>query len=180
MALLKAVTTVAAVLGIASGLALSVRAADAPLEYAVKANYLFKFAPFVEWPESAFSGPTSPFNICVVGRDRFGAALDQATKGGVVGEHPVVVRRYPTPVEDMTCHILFVSPADKQTTADILKKVPRQSVLTVSDDKGGMIQFVTQDGKVRFDVDITAVQASGLVVSSKLLSLAVSYRRAEP
>jgi hypothetical protein len=92
----------------------------------------------------------------------------------------VLVRRYPAPVDGMACHILFVSPTDKQTAADILKKIPHQSVLTVTDDKGGMIQFVTQDGKVRFDVDIAAVQASGLVVSSKLLSLAVSYRRAEP
>jgi hypothetical protein len=180
MALLRAAATVAATLAVVSGIALSVRAADAPLEYAVKANYLFKFAPFVEWPDSAFSGPGSPFNICVVGRDRFGAALDQATKGGVVGDHPVAVRRYPAPVDGMACHILFVSPTDKQTVADILKKVPRQSVLTVTDGKGGMIQFVTQDGKVRFDVDAMAIQTSGLVVSSKLLSLAVSYRRAEP
>jgi hypothetical protein len=180
MALLRAIATVAAALGVVLGVALSARAADAPLEYAVKANYLFKFAPFVEWPESAFSGPASPFNICVVGRDRFGAALDQATKGGVVGEHPVAVRRYPTPVDGMACHILFVSPTDKQTAADMLKKVPRESVLTVTDGKGGMIQFVTQDGKIRFDVDMAAVQASGLVISSKLLSLAVSYRRPEP
>ncbi|MDB5439512.1 MAG: putative transrane protein [Caulobacteraceae bacterium] len=180
MALLRPVTAVAAAFAVASGVTLNARAADAPLEYAVKANYLFKFAPFVEWPEAAFSGPASPFNICVVGRDRFGAALDQATKGGMVGEHPVAVRRYPAPVEDMACHILYVSPPDKQTAADILKKVPHQSVLTVTDGKGGMIQFVTQDGKIRFDVDAAAIQASGLVVSSKLLSLAVSYRRAEP
>jgi hypothetical protein len=180
MALLKAITTAAAAFAVASGPAVNARAADASLEYGVKANYLFKFAPFVEWPDTAFSGPTSPFNICVVGRDRLGAALDQATKDGMVGEHPVVVRRYPAPVDDMVCHILYAGPADKQTAADILKRVPRQPALTVTDGKGGMIQFVTQDGKIRFDVDAMAIQASGLVVSSKLLSLAVSYRRAQP
>ena len=180
MAVLRLIARLGFALSLTLGLAVSARAADANLEYAVKANYLFKFAPFVEWPEQAFSGPGSPFNICVVGRDRFGAALDQATKGGVVGDHPVAVRRYSAPVDGMACQILFVSPTDKQTAADILNKIPRQGVLTVTDGKGGMIQFVTLDGRVRFDVDMAAVQASGLAVSSKLLSLALSYRRAEP
>src|ERR1700756_4784994 len=46
------------------------------LEYAVKAAYLYKFTPFVEWPASAFAGPGSPFNVCVLGDDPFGPALD--------------------------------------------------------------------------------------------------------
>jgi len=54
-------------------------------------------------------------------------------------------------------------------------------VLTVTDGgRGGdvgIIQFVMEDGHVRFDIDEAAARASGLSISSKLLSLAVSHRR---
>ena len=52
-----------------------------PLEYAVKAAYLYKFAPFVEWPAAAFASPSSPFQLCILGRDPFGAQLDHDVAG---------------------------------------------------------------------------------------------------
>jgi hypothetical protein len=42
---------------------------------------------------------------------------------------------------------------------------------------GGMIQFVTAAGRVRFMVDLGTAQNSGIAISSKLLGLAVSVAR---
>src|SRR5689334_7477550 len=44
------------------------------LEYQVKAAYLAKFVPFVEWPPAALA-PGAPVNLCVAGDDPFGPAL---------------------------------------------------------------------------------------------------------
>src|SRR6185312_11244834 len=66
---------------------------DIPLEYAVKATYLYKLAPFINWPPSAFTSPDAPFPICVVGDDPFDDFLVRAVSGRSFGTHPFVVRR---------------------------------------------------------------------------------------
>src|SRR6185369_14635060 len=40
------------------------------LEPSIKATFLYKFVPFVEWPADAFDTPTAPVNICVFGNDQ--------------------------------------------------------------------------------------------------------------
>ena len=78
---------------VALGLGSAARAED--LELAVKAAYLYKLAPFVDWPPGALD-PQGPFNLCVVGRDPFGSVLDRAVAGQVIGGRPIAVRRLRT------------------------------------------------------------------------------------
>jgi hypothetical protein len=150
-------------------------------EYAVKATYLYKFAPFVEWPASAFADAGSTFNICVAGQDPFGNALDQAVNGEHIAAHPIAVRRLGDDDADLNCQVLYIGRPQRQRGPDWLMKVKDKPVLTVTDQNqggtGGMIHFLIVDGRVRFSVDTVAANASGLTVSSKLLSLAVSIRR---
>lgn len=67
---------------------------SASLERAVKATYLWKFAPFVEWPANAFKSPDSPFVICVLGGNPFGNFLDEAVAGQRILGRPVLIRRF--------------------------------------------------------------------------------------
>jgi hypothetical protein len=147
------------------------------LEYAVKANYLFKFAPFVAWPDSAFPSPTSPFNLCVAGDDPFGTALDEAVRGQSFNQHPVRVRRVSGSEGLTSCHILFAAPSRLQSMSDILKGVRGAPVLTVADkapgSRGAVIQFVILNDRVRFIIDSDIAAANRVSISSKLLSLAV-------
>jgi hypothetical protein len=156
-------------------------AAGTSLESAVKAAYLLKFAPFIEWPPRAFPGPASPFSICVLGPDPFGAALDQAVAGQRVGDHPVIIRRLSGPVGPMDCQVLYAGRAPERKLQDALDGMRGQPVLTVTEQgqrgPGGVIRFVLQNGRVRFAIDEMAAQASGLTISSKLLSLASTVRR---
>src|SRR4051812_42915204 len=67
-------------------LAPAVAAAQTPAsEYAVKAAYLYKFAPFVQWPPASLA-PGEPLQLCVVGADPFGRLLDVAATGQMVGD----------------------------------------------------------------------------------------------
>ena len=172
----------AAILGFALSWAIAPASAqDGSLEYAVKANYLYKFGPFVEWPASAFSSPASPFNVCVAGEDPFGSVLDEAVRGQAVQGHPVVVRRMPTVTAGAPCHVLYLGRSRSQTPAEALKAVHNEPVLTVTDERQGtgrgIVNFVLKDGRVRFGLDAEAAQASGLALSSKLLALSVGTPR---
>jgi hypothetical protein len=149
-----------------------------PLEVAVKATDLYKFAAFVEWPPSAFAGPTEPAVLCVAGDDPFGQVLDQAVRGQKIGDRPVVVVRLDRVERGAPCTILFVAPSRRQPPAEALDRVRGQAVLTVTDAAGdpaarGIIDFVLRDGRVRFRIDPHAAERNGLLISSKLLSLAV-------
>ena len=152
----------------------------ASLEYAVKASYLYKFAPFVNWPATSFATPTSPFAICVAGDDPFGPVLDDITRGQQLEDHPIVVRRMETPDPAANCQILFVGRSAAHTTTEMLHAVAGEPVLTVTDRsrgvEGGMIQFVIREGRVRFDIDPAAATANGVSISSKLLDLALRRR----
>lgn len=171
---------------LAGALVLSPLAAQAQttaLEAVVKANYLYKFAPFVGWPPRSFAGADSPFNICVLGEDPFGAVLDQAVRGQQVDGRPIVIRRASTAEPGLACHLVFAGRPRGQSTAEMLDVVARQPVLTVTDRSrgvsGGMIQFVLSQGRVRFEIDAAAAEASGVTISSKLQALAVSFRRTD-
>jgi len=152
--------------------------AQTPLEVAVKATDLYKFAAFVDWPPSAFAGPAEPAVVCVAGDDPFGAILDQAVRGQRIGARPIVVMRLDRVERGAPCTILFAAPSRRQPPAEALDRVRGQPVLTVTDDADdpaarGMIDFVLRDGRVRFRIDPRAAERSGLSISSKLLGLAL-------
>ena len=150
------------------------------LEYAVKAAYLYKFTPFIEWPASAFASPGSPFYVCVFGADPFGASLDQALSGHQVGDHPVKVRRLSNGEAASECHILYFGATPGPAAAAALNKVRGAPVLTVTEQNmgvsGGVVQFVVRDGHVRFTIDASAAATNHVTISAKLLSLAASTR----
>ena len=155
------------------------------LEYAVKATYLYKLAPFIEWPAGAFESPTSPFVICVAGDDPFGDLLETAVRGEEVAGRPIVLGRMPAVEGEPACHVLYVSGSANQSVAEGLAAVAGVPVLTVTDgardrQAKGIVHFVIRANRVRFEIDEQAAYESGLVISSKVLSLAVSVKRREP
>jgi hypothetical protein len=172
------IVRLAASFALLAGLGRAAPAADLPLEYAVKASYLYKFAPFVQWPPAAFESPGAPLTICIAGPDPFGPALEETVKGQRVNGHPIAVRHVETVHAGMPCQILFV--AGDETEED-LRAIAHDPILTVTDrargSTGGMIQFVMVGGRVRFAINQAAAQDSGIAISSKLLGLALSVNR---
>jgi YfiR/HmsC-like len=149
-------------------------------EYQVKAVYLYNFGRFVEWPASAKKGDS--FAICVLGRDPFGAALDTTLAGAAIDNQKLVARRIASAREATNCRILFISASESAHGKDILSGLEKAAVLTVSDmpgfaSNGGMIQFVLQENKVRFEVNLTAAEKAGLSFSSQLLKVATDIKK---
>jgi hypothetical protein len=153
-----------------------------PTEYQVKAAYLSNFGRFVEWPQGAAAPETQSFNICVLGEDPFGPVLDAALAGERIDQVPLAARRIATVRDAAPCRILFISASAEKQLKDILSSLGKIGVLTVSDipefaRHGGMIQLVLRGNRVRFEVNLTAVEQVGLSLRSELLKLAVAIRR---
>jgi hypothetical protein len=177
----RARAAILAALCIALAPGMAATAGAESLEYAIKAAYLYKFGLFVTWPSTAFASPDSAIDLCVIGEDPFGATLDATVSGQRVGGRPVVIRRLNTIGRDSGCHILFVGGSDTQRTSQTLVAVRGSGVLTVTDAQAsgatGIVNFVIKDNRVRFDIDENAAAQNGLIISSKLLSLALNVKQ---
>jgi uncharacterized protein DUF4154 len=154
---------------------------DASLEYAVKAAYISKLGLFVDWPKDTFASPTSAIVVCVAGTNPFGNTLDKLSQGGRIGGRPIIVRYLKTVSRDSGCSILYAGGSDEQSVDQALAAVSGTGVLTVTDEAhegrvGAIVDFVVQDGRVRFTIDDRAAAQNGIIVSSHLLGLALSVK----
>ena|ERR1700722_2882780 len=149
-----------------------------PSEYQIKAAFIFNFARFVEWPSSAMGDAKSPMIIGVLGENPFHDVLEKTLRGKDIDYHPLVVKEFRSASEATNCHLLFISTSEKARLPQILKGLKGSSVLTVGEmdhftESGGMINFVIEGTKVRFQINNEAATSAGLKISSKLLALAV-------
>jgi hypothetical protein len=146
-------------------------AQEASLEYRVKAAYLFNFTKFVEWPAGAIPDG-APFTICVAGDNPFAATLEDTIRGETVSGRTLQSR----PAQGTeTCQVLFIP--REVDPAPFLKRARMEPVLTVGESpefvrQGGIINFVREEGKVRFEISQEAASRAQLRISSRLLRLA--------
>jgi len=167
------------VVGLVVG-ALAAMADDAaPLDYQVKAAYLVNFPKYLNWPAGEFSDTNSPITVVILGDADVANEFANMVGGGkTVGGHPIVLKRI-TKEEEISndCQVLFVATSERSRIAAILEKVKGSSILTVgeSDDfleKGGIINLVHRDRKIRLQVNLTAAEKAHLKISSRLLVVA--------
>jgi hypothetical protein len=145
-------------------------------EYELKAVFLYNFVQFTEWPTNAFQDTNSPIVIGIVGSDPFGHILDDTVRDETVRGRKLVVERYPRLEEIRNCHILFISRSEEPRLDKILERVKGKPILTVSEIEGAayrgvMIRFLTGN-KIQLRVNLDAVNAANLTLSSKLLRTA--------
>jgi hypothetical protein len=153
-----------------------------PTDYDVKAVYLYNFGRFVEWPGKVEATQGGSFTVCVLGQDPFGPSLDTTLAGETIGGKTVIAKRISSAQESGNCQILFLSLTEGSRLNKIMADLDKKAVLTVSDmpqfvKSGGMIQFVLEGKKVRFEVNLTATQHAGLTLSSELLKVASVVRK---
>ena len=155
--------------------------AQESIEKDVKAAYLYNFAKFVEWPDAA--NTSKEFRICVVGDPAFAMALDRIIVGENAAGRQLVRADAASPDAARACQILYIGRQLSDGGDLLLGAVRRSPVLTVGEsstflDRGGVIRFVTVDGRVRFDINPAAADLAGVRISSKLLRVARSLKGA--
>jgi len=153
-----------------------------PNAYQVQAAYLYNFGKFIKWPDKVPADQSGTFAICVLGQDPFGALLESALAGQMVNGKPVAVKRLARVQDAAACHILSLSMAQQHDLKGTLAAIDDSSVLTVSDmpdfsKRGGMIQFILEGDRVRFEINLESAEKSHLIFPSELLKVAAAVRK---
>ncbi len=154
-------------------------------EYELKSAYLFNFAKFVEYPENTFSSSRDAFIIGVYGNEAFLDVLQTILKGRTLNNRNVIAIPVTQPADMVNCQILYFSNISTNQAVMLLEAVVNKPILTVGDNiedfclKGGMINFLPQYSKKRFEINPNAVQRAEMKISSKLLILARIVNDAE-
>ena len=151
--------------------------AQSATEYQVKAAFLFNFAKFVEWPADAFPGADAPLQICLLGQDPFGHEFEEVIGDKSVNGHRIEVIHPSGVPQARGCQIIFVASSEKRLVPEILRGLRGASILTVGDTAGfagmgGIINFVLDDGRVRFEINMKAAERAHLKISARLLTVA--------
>ncbi len=159
-----------------SGLVGTARAGAIP-EYALKASYLFNFMVYTQWADNGTGGERpAALNLCVLGQDNFGAALNALEDKSVNGVR-VSVTRLLGMSGIKKCHLLFVTEREVGNLPAINRFIGDAPILVVADtpDASEAAILLSLEGKrLVFDINLPRIKRSGLVLSSKVLQLARS------
>jgi membrane glycosyltransferase len=160
-------------------------ALPAASEYQVKAVFLFNFARFVDWPAVTFVSASAPFTLCVYGDDPFGPDLDAVVRGESIGGRPMRVWRVQELRDVAQCQIVFIAGSADHALEEVVAALDQHATLTVSDlegaaRRGAMVSMMTVNGRIRLRINIDAVRAAHLSMSSNLLRAAEIVNGAAP
>jgi hypothetical protein len=139
-----------------------------------------------------------PITIGILGKNPFGKAFDPVLDKKVdnrpiqlveIESFKIFRRDYQTSAKAIqayrekykktfrTCEIVFISDTEKMYTDELLAILSDQAILTVSDlpefaQKGGIVGFVIDRKKVRFEINLNSAKREDLQIRSQLLGLA--------
>ena len=158
-----------------AALAGGVHAAD-DLELKVKAAFLLNFAKFTTWPADTAGAADAPIYLCVHGGGPLGRVLQDTVRDRTIGSHAIDVLQSDNVEELRRCHVVYVGVSGDARIAASLGALANHGVLTVheaaSAQPAGVVRFFLSDGgRVRFEVNVTAASREQLSLSSKLLEV---------
>ena len=175
-------TAIAATLLLAVAGSARAALAQDDLELKVKAAFLFNFAKFTTWPASKVKSSDTTLYLCVQGAGAFATVLQETVRGRSIGSHAIDVLHASRAEELRRCHIVYVTAQGDSQIATELGALANHGVLTVHEAAGalpgGVIRFFLSDsGRVRFEVNVTAATREQLALSSKLLEVSQVVNR---
>ena len=148
-------------------------------EYEAKARFLTIAPGFVVWPPESFADAKGTLQLCVYGDFSFGIGLAELTQVTNVNGHRMSLKRVRKEKmqELQGCQIVFVSRSEAKRYDKVLDVVKQSNTLTVGEDAeflaaGGMVNLQVNENGMVFDVNLDAVSAGRLKLSSQLLGLA--------
>ena len=145
-------------------------------EYDVKAAFLLNFVRFVDWSDRMRGDTDKELILGIAGEDRFGNALN-LIRGAKVKSRTLVIKNVVDSNSLINCDILFISASEKDRLPTLMAALKDLPILTVSEiegfaQRGGIINFITVEKKIRFEINPDAAKQVGIHISSQLLQLA--------
>lgn len=153
-------------------------AAFAVDEIMIESAFIINFTKFIEWPDSTTPAGQRKIDICVIGDSKIINA-EQVFKQASFDKLDIsLVKEKNISSISTHCQMLFISTSESEKIADIILSIKDKPILTIGDtdefiERGVMINFVIDDGKVKFVINKGAIVAAGLKVDAQLLEIAL-------
>ena len=137
--------------------------------------FIYNFSKYVKWPDGQDKGD---FVIGVIGSSNMVKTLQAMAGTKKVNGNDIVVKQIKDASEAKGCKIVYVAESASSQIGHVLSSTVQNSVLIVSDKpglakKGSVINFVEEDGKIKFELNQKVAESRGLKVSGSLTSLAI-------
>ena len=126
-------------------------------EYEQKARILVAMAKLAQWTDDVLISPTTPIELCIIGKDPFGNAFLVHERGQVQG-HPFRARRLASIEEADNCAVVFIARSEATRVKRYLQALAGRPVITASEtegfvDAGGTVEFVSTGATVQFNLN---------------------------
>lgn len=162
--------------GLLSAVAVPAIAADSSLP-SVKAAFAYNFVKLTAWPDARFAGPTSPLQVCVIKGDLMEEPLRASLAGKPAGARMIGVRQVGPDDSFATCHVLYLGTLMAPRYGALMGRAVGKGVLVI--DEGaqfswpdGMIRLYTEQSRMRFEINLEALERARLKVDPRLIRLA--------
>ena len=167
-------------------------------EYRLKAAFMFQFVNFVDgWKFQQETGEgqgnsEKTILLGIIGEDPFKDAF-KPLMDKTVKDRKITIKHFkglsklkrqdkeviihPEIENIKKCDLIFVCSSEQQYIDEILGPLRNESILTVADtqnflEQGGVINFIVEKSKVRFEINIAGAKRAKMTIRSKLLRLA--------
>jgi hypothetical protein len=152
--------------------------AEDNLEYKVKATFIANFTIYTDWPDGKAKAKQSKIDVCVLG-DNALINYSQIFKQTSSAKLNISLVRENNLANVLShCYVVFIGALEEGSKyKDALSMLKNKPVLTVGDspdfiERGGMIGFSMDNGRVRFIVNKKVIEKAGMYIDAQLLEIA--------
>ncbi len=152
---------------------------DGPGEvtYRVHSIYIYNFIKEIQWPDDS---KTETFVIGVLANSDMEAELRKMATARSTSSRKIIIKVYRSASEiDKSCHIVYLGAEHSDALSTILQKVKGSPTLIITNKDGAakfgsLINFVSEQGKPRFEMNLTAFEKSRLKYTQQLKTVAIT------
>lgn len=150
-------------------------------EHQLKVAFLYSFTKFIEWPAASLGDARAPFVIGVMAQAPFVAEVERAMQDHKIKDREILVKTVHTAEEFVASHLVFVAASEDARFQEMQPVIGTRPVLSVGESPafaqmGGTINFVVDNDRVRFEINMESAARAELRVSSQLQKLATVVR----
>jgi hypothetical protein len=145
----------------------------------VKAAFAYNFVKLTAWPDARFASASAsaPLQVCVIRGDLMEDPLRTSLAGKPAGARTIGVQTVASDDSFGGCHVLYLGSQIAPRYQTLMNRAVSKGVLVI--DEGaqfswpdGMIRLFAEQSRMRFELNLEALERAGLKVDPRLIRLA--------
>lgn len=138
-----------------------------------QANFIYNFTKFFDWPQAEKTGD---FIIGVVGSRAIAGELEKVTAGKKNVTQNIVIKYFKNEDEVTKCQVIYVESFKSGALTNIHEKTGVHCLIISNSlsaiEKGAVIQFITEDDRLKYAFSKQNALNHGLKFHSKISEMA--------